>query len=109
MKTILDGGFYYEAPRWHYGRLWFVDCMARTLFSVSPTGDAREHASFDDTPCGRAAHPHHVQEAPACLRGRQARGNAAAQMVVAHRRGGGGYPRRRLAVSRIPAADDSFL
>lgn len=53
MKTILDGGFYYEAPRWHYGRLWFVDCMARTLLSVSPTGDAREHASFDDTPCGR--------------------------------------------------------
>ena len=53
MKTILDGGFYYEAPRWHYGWLWFVDCMARTLFSVSPTGDAREHVSFDDTPCGR--------------------------------------------------------
>ena len=95
MKTILDGGFYYEAPRWHYGRLWFVDCMVRTLFSVSPTGDAREHASFDDTPCGR--------------RGRQARGDAAAQMVVAHRRDGGGYPPRRLAVSRIPAADDSFL
>jgi sugar lactone lactonase YvrE len=52
MKTILDGGLYYEGPRWHDGRLWFVDCMARTLLSVSPAGEARRHASFDDTPCG---------------------------------------------------------
>jgi sugar lactone lactonase YvrE len=57
MKTILDGGLYYEGPRWHDGRLWFVDCMARTLLSVSPAGDAREHASFDDTPCGTGVLP----------------------------------------------------
>jgi hypothetical protein len=29
-RTVLDGGRYYEGPRWHAGRLWFVDCMART-------------------------------------------------------------------------------
>jgi hypothetical protein len=53
LKTLLDGGRYYEAPRWHRGRLWFVDCMARTLLSVGPSGDHREHATFaDDTPCG---------------------------------------------------------
>lgn len=57
MKTILDGGRYYEGPRWHDGRLWFVDTMARTLLSVSPAGDAREHASFDDTPCGTGVLP----------------------------------------------------
>ena len=57
MKTILDGGRYYEGPRWHDGRLWFVDTMARTLLSVSPAGDAREHARFDDTPCGTGVLP----------------------------------------------------
>jgi sugar lactone lactonase YvrE len=53
MKTLLDGGRYYEGPRWHEGRLWFVDCMARKLLSVTLTGECTEHASFtDDTPCG---------------------------------------------------------
>src|SRR6266581_81797 len=31
MKLILDAGRYFEGPRWHAGRLWFVDCMERTL------------------------------------------------------------------------------
>jgi sugar lactone lactonase YvrE len=57
MKTILDGGLYYEGQRWHDGRLWFVDCMARTLLSVSPSGDVRQHATFDDTPCGTGVLP----------------------------------------------------
>ena len=31
---VLDGGRYFEGPRWHAGRLWFVDCMERTLLSL---------------------------------------------------------------------------
>ena len=58
LKTILDGGRYFEGPRWHDGRLWFVDCMARTLLSISPAGELREHASVtDDTPCGLGVLP----------------------------------------------------
>lgn len=58
LKTILDGGRYFEGPRWHDGRLWFVDCMARTLLSVSPAGELREHAPVtDDTPCGLGVLP----------------------------------------------------
>jgi sugar lactone lactonase YvrE len=57
MKTILDGGLYLESPRWHDGRLWFVDCWTRTLLSVSPSGERREHATFDDTPCGTGVLP----------------------------------------------------
>ncbi len=58
LKTLLDGGIYYEAPRWHDGRLWFVDCLARTLLSVDPSGECREHARFDDdTPCGTGLLP----------------------------------------------------
>jgi sugar lactone lactonase YvrE len=50
LTTLLDGGRYFEGPRWHDGRLWFVDCMARTLLSVTLAGERQEHATFDDTP-----------------------------------------------------------
>jgi sugar lactone lactonase YvrE len=53
MKPILDGGRYFEGPRWHAGRLWFVDCMERTLLSLTPSGGREQHAKFeDDMPCG---------------------------------------------------------
>ncbi|PAY05468.1 hypothetical protein CK489_29250 [Bradyrhizobium sp. UFLA03-84] len=58
LRTILDGGRYFEGPRWHDGRLWFVDCMARTLLSISPSGERQEHAAVaDDTPCGLGVLP----------------------------------------------------
>ncbi len=48
---VLDGGRYFEAPRWHSGRLWFVDCMDRTLLCLGATGECERHAKFeDDTP-----------------------------------------------------------
>lgn len=53
LTTLHDGGRYFEAPRWRDGRLWFVDCLARTLLSIDASGDCRTHATFaDDTPCG---------------------------------------------------------
>jgi sugar lactone lactonase YvrE len=57
LTTLLDGGRYFEGPRWHDGRLWFVDCMARTLLSVTLSGERQEHATFDDTPCGTGILP----------------------------------------------------
>lgn len=43
----------FEGPRWHNGRLWFVDCMERTLLSLGPSGEREQHTKFaDDTPCG---------------------------------------------------------
>jgi sugar lactone lactonase YvrE len=58
LKIVLDGGRYFEGPRWHAGRLWFVDCMARTLLSLSPAGECEQHAAFaDDTPCGLGVLP----------------------------------------------------
>ena len=52
-KTLLDGGRYFEGPRWHAGRLWFVDCLNRTLLSLPPSGECEQHARIDDdTPCG---------------------------------------------------------
>jgi sugar lactone lactonase YvrE len=53
LSCLLDGGRYFEGPRWHSGRLWFVDCMNRTLLSLSSSGTCEQHAKFDDdTPCG---------------------------------------------------------
>jgi len=55
---VHDGGRYFEGPRWHSGRLWFVDCMARTLLSLAPSGECEQHAKFDDdTPCGLGVLP----------------------------------------------------
>ena len=52
-KMLLDGGRYFEGPRWHAGRLWFVDCLNRTLLSLTPSGECEQHArTDDDTPCG---------------------------------------------------------
>jgi len=56
--TIHDGGRYFEGPRWHDGRLWFVDCMERTLLSLGTSGECEQHAKFDDdTPCGLGVLP----------------------------------------------------
>src|SRR6202165_1662869 len=53
LSKVLDGGRYFEGPRWHSGRLWFVDCRDRTLPSLAPSGGCQQHAKFeDDTPCG---------------------------------------------------------
>jgi sugar lactone lactonase YvrE len=57
LHTLHDGGRYFEGPRWHAGRLWFVDCMDRTLLSLSPSGECEQHAKFDDTPCGTGILP----------------------------------------------------
>src|ERR1700676_5600962 len=53
LSCVLDGGRYFEGPRWHSGRLWFVDCMNRTLLSLGASGKCEQHAKVeDDTPCG---------------------------------------------------------
>ena len=58
MQCVLDGGRYFEGPRWHAGRLWFVDCWERTLLSLSPSGEREQHAKFEgDTPCGTGILP----------------------------------------------------
>src|SRR3954466_570880 len=58
LKNIHAGGRYFEGPRWHQGRLWFVDCMERTLLSIAPSGECEQHAKFDDdTPCGLGVLP----------------------------------------------------
>ena len=43
-RRLLDGGRYFEGPRWQAGRLWFVDCgpQRRTLFCLSAATSPEE-------------------------------------------------------------------
>src|SRR5262245_5759104 len=34
LSTLLEGGHFYEAPRWHEGRWWVSDFYARTVQTV---------------------------------------------------------------------------
>lgn len=52
MKTLLDNGLYFEAPRWHEGRLWLVDARARTLLRLADSGVPDVVCTFDGVPAG---------------------------------------------------------
>ena len=52
LTSLLDGGRYFEAPRWHDGRLWLVDALARTLISVTPEGRPEIACALNGAPAG---------------------------------------------------------
>jgi len=52
LKTILDDGLYFEAPRWHRGSLWLVDARARTLLRLNEDGPPEIVCTFEGVPAG---------------------------------------------------------
>src|SRR5260370_7151140 len=52
LTPLLDGGRYFEAPRWHDHRLWLVDAVARTLISVTPKGTPEIACTLKGAPAG---------------------------------------------------------
>lgn len=52
LRVIVDGGRYFEGPRWHGGRLWVSDTLARSVVSVEPNGNRSRVCKTDDIPCG---------------------------------------------------------
>lgn len=52
LKPLLDNGRYFEAPRWHEGRLWLVDAGARTLLRLAGRGSAETVCNFEGVPAG---------------------------------------------------------
>jgi len=52
LTPLLDGGRYFEAPRWHDHRLWLVDSRARTLISVTPEGTPEIACPLPGIPAG---------------------------------------------------------
>src|SRR5437763_806115 len=51
LRPLVETGLYFEGPRWHRGRLWFVDSLARSVLSVSLDGDCRKECELDGI-CG---------------------------------------------------------
>lgn len=52
LAPVIDGGRYFEAPRWHDGRLWLVDALARTLISVAASGKPEVVCTMEGVPAG---------------------------------------------------------
>ena len=51
-RTLADGFYFGECPRWHDGRLWFSEFYHRQVMSVSLTGDLRVEFELPAQPAG---------------------------------------------------------
>ena len=52
-RTLLDGGTFFEGPRWHDGRWWVSDFYRRVVLSLDADGgDVREELTVDAQPSG---------------------------------------------------------
>jgi sugar lactone lactonase YvrE len=52
MDTLLEGGAFFEAPRWHEGRWWVSDFYRHTVYSVTPDGEETEIVRVEQQPSG---------------------------------------------------------
>lgn len=53
MRTLIDGGTFFEGPRWHDGRWWVSDFFRHTVLSFDADGrDERQEASVPGQPSG---------------------------------------------------------
>jgi sugar lactone lactonase YvrE len=51
-RTLAEGLYFGEGPRWRDGRLWFSDFHAHEVKSVSLAGDLKTEVELDDQPSG---------------------------------------------------------
>ena len=52
LTTLLEGGAFFEAPRWHDGRWWVSDFYRHTVMTVAPDGSATTVMSVEQQPSG---------------------------------------------------------
>lgn len=51
-QPFVDGLFFGECPRWHEGRLWYVDFYSNTVCSADESGAARVEVEVPGEPAG---------------------------------------------------------
>src|SRR5918996_1152064 len=51
LRTLVEGGTFFEGPRWHAGRWWVSDFYRYGVFAVSPDGEVTVHADLTEY-CG---------------------------------------------------------
>jgi sugar lactone lactonase YvrE len=49
---LLEGGSFFESPRWHEGKWWVSDFYRRLVLSVRPDGDEKEVLTVEGQPSG---------------------------------------------------------
>jgi sugar lactone lactonase YvrE len=52
LELLIDGGTFFEAPRWHQGRWWVSDFYSHKVMSVTHDGVVQEEFEIDDQPSG---------------------------------------------------------
>jgi sugar lactone lactonase YvrE len=52
LRTLVEGGAYFEGPRWHDGRWWVSDFYRYGVFAITPDGDAEQVLEVEGQPSG---------------------------------------------------------
>ena len=52
LRSVLDGGRFFEAPRWHEGAWWASDFYRHAVYRVSPGGEATRVVEVEGQPSG---------------------------------------------------------
>jgi sugar lactone lactonase YvrE len=52
MKKLLDGGKFFEGPRWHEGHWWVSDLYSHRVLKITPEGQAETVAQVPNQPSG---------------------------------------------------------
>ncbi|MGA2321030.1 MAG: SMP-30/gluconolactonase/LRE family protein [Solirubrobacteraceae bacterium] len=52
LSTLLEGGAFFEGPRWHDGRWWVSDFYRGLVMTVAPDGSTAEVMSVEQQPSG---------------------------------------------------------
>ncbi|SEO49607.1 SMP-30/gluconolactonase/LRE family protein [Trujillonella endophytica] len=52
LRTVLEGGRFFEAPRWHEGAWWTSDFYRHGVYRVTPDGEATRVVEVEGQPSG---------------------------------------------------------
>src|SRR3954452_20182676 len=52
MRTLLEGGAFFEGPRWHEGRWWVSDFYRHAVLTIAPDGRSEEVLTVEGQPSG---------------------------------------------------------
>ena len=52
LSTLLEGGSFFEGPRWHDGRWWVSDFYRHRVVAVTPDGGEEEVMTVEGQPSG---------------------------------------------------------
>ena len=52
LRTLVEGGAFFEGPRWHAGRWWVSDFYRYGVFAVTPDGASEQVLEVEGQPSG---------------------------------------------------------